>query len=71
MELELEADERVLQSEEEEVEVSKVKNGQKSIRIVMPLSLYEKLKEECQDHGDISKLVRKLIRKHLETLVKV
>jgi hypothetical protein len=51
--------------------VSKVKDGQKSIRIVMPTSLYNQLKEECQDHGDISKLVRRLLKKHLESLVKV
>lgn len=51
-------------------EKSKDKEAQKSIRIVVPLSLYEMVKEECMDHGDISRLVRRLLVKHLEALGK-
>ena len=39
------------------------KSAQKSLRVVLPLSLYEKLKERCHERGDISKVVRSLLRK--------
>lgn len=48
--------------------MSLVKNGQKSIRIVLPEALYNRLKEECPDHGDLSKLVRRLIIKYLKDI---
>ena len=34
---------------------------QKSIRVVMPLSLYKRLREQIHDYGDISRLVRSLL----------
>ena len=40
---------------------------QKSVRVVMPLSMYEALKERCEDYGDLSRIVRKLIREWLKT----
>lgn len=49
--------------------MSILKNGQKSVRVVLPEDLYNQLKKECPDHGDLSKLVRKLIIKHLEGLI--
>jgi hypothetical protein len=48
--------------------MSLVKHGQKSMRVVLPEALYNRLKRECPDHGDISKLIRKLLIKHLEQL---
>lgn len=48
--------------------MSIVKDGQKSVRVVLPEDLYKVLKKECPDHGDLSKLIRKLIIKHLEGL---
>jgi len=45
-----------------------MKEGQKSIRIIMADDLYEALKLECQEHGDVSRLIRRLIKKHLESL---
>jgi hypothetical protein len=48
--------------------MSIVKQGQKSIRVVLPDKIYERLKRECPDYGDMSKLVRKLLIKHLEAL---
>jgi len=41
---------------------------QRSIRIALPEALYEKLKAECLDHGDLSKLVRQLLIKYLNGL---
>ena len=41
---------------------------QHSIRIVIDDNLYARLKEECRDHGDISKLVRKLVTKYLDMM---
>ena len=40
----------------------------KPIRIVIPDELYKRLKAECRDHGDISKLVRKLLVKYLDMM---
>ena len=37
----------------------------KSIRVIMPLELYNELKGRCIDHGDISKLVRRLLKAYL------
>jgi hypothetical protein len=48
--------------------MSLVKEGQKSVRVVLPQSMYDKLKVECPDHGDMSKLIRTLLRKHLRAL---
>ena len=48
--------------------MSLLKDGQKSMRVVLPVEIYNRLKKECPDHGDMSKLVRKLIVKHLEQL---
>jgi hypothetical protein len=47
--------------------VSLLKEGQKSIRVVVPIRLYDRLKEQCVDHGDISRLVRKLLEKWVTT----
>lgn len=41
---------------------------QRSIRIALPHDLYDKLKEECPEHGDLSRLVRDLLIKHLAKL---
>lgn len=38
------------------------------IRIVISQPLYDRLKEQCHDHGDISKLVRKLLSKYLDMM---
>ena len=46
----------------------KDKEPQKSIRVVLPLTLYTKMKVECQDHGEISRLIRKLLIKYLTNL---
>ncbi len=46
----------------------KDKESQKSIRVVLPLTLYTKMKAECQDHGEISRLIRKLLIKYLSNL---
>jgi hypothetical protein len=48
--------------------MSILKEGQKSVRVVLPDDLYALLKKECPDHGDMSKLIRKLLIKHLEGL---
>lgn len=48
--------------------MSIVKDGQKSLRIVLPQELYDRLKKECPDYGDMSKLMRKLLIKYLEDL---
>jgi hypothetical protein len=45
--------------------MSQLKNGQRSVRIVLPDAVYNRLKRECPDHGDLSKLVRRLIIKYL------
>ena len=37
---------------------------QKSLRIVIPLELYSRVKEACPEHGQISQLVRALLLKH-------
>jgi hypothetical protein len=41
---------------------------QRSIRIAMPEELYQELKDECPEHGQISQLIRKLLIKHLKSL---
>ena len=52
---------------EEETNVSgQGPKKQRSIRVALPEVLYEKLKVECQEHGDLSKLVRQLLIKHLK-----
>ena len=51
-----------------EVVMSIIRDGQKSIRIVLPANLYERLKKECPDHGDLSKLIRKLLVKYLQSI---
>ena len=39
------------------------KEFEKSIRVVLPLDLYEEVKERCIDYGDISRVIRHLLRK--------
>ena len=39
------------------------KELEKSIRVVLPLDLYEEVKERCIDYGDISRVIRHLLRK--------
>ena len=38
---------------------------QKSIRIILPLDLYSRLKAKTPDHGMLSQLIRRLIERHL------
>lgn len=38
------------------------KETQKSVRVVLPLQLYNDVKERCIDYGDLSRLVRHLLR---------
>lgn len=38
------------------------KETEKSIRIVLSLPLYNSLKERCGDYGDISRVIRHLLR---------
>jgi hypothetical protein len=38
------------------------KETQKSVRVVLPLELYNKVKERCIDYGDLSRLVRHLLK---------
>ena len=42
------------------------KENSKSLRVVLDLALYEELKSKCIDHGDISRLVRYLLRDWLK-----
>ena len=37
------------------------KQKQKSVRVVLPLSLYNSIKARCNDYGDLSRLVRHLL----------
>jgi hypothetical protein len=39
---------------------------EKSVRIVLPLDLYNELKERCIDYGDISRVVRHLLRRWIK-----
>lgn len=39
---------------------------QKSVRVVLPLAMYEGLKERCFDYGDLSRVVRHLLREWLK-----
>jgi len=41
------------------------KETQKSVRVVMPLDMYEDLKSRCIDYGDMSRVVRHVVRKWL------
>ena len=38
------------------------KDTQKSVRVVMPLEMYNDLKTRCIDYGDMSRVVRHLLR---------
>jgi len=38
------------------------KETQKSVRVVLPLKMYNSLKDRCLDYGDLSRLVRHLLR---------
>lgn len=38
----------------------------KALRVVIDLALYEELKSKCIDHGDISRLIRYLLREWLK-----
>ena len=42
------------------------KETQKSVRVVIPLTLYNEVKERCVDYGDLSKLVRHLLREWIK-----
>ena len=42
------------------------KENSKALRVVLDLALYEELKAKCIDHGDISRLVRFLLREWLK-----
>jgi len=35
---------------------------QKSVRVVMPLDMYNDLKARCIDYGDLSRVIRHLLR---------
>lgn len=48
--------------------MSLLKEGQKSVRIVLSDALYQAVKSECPDHGDLSRLVRNLLKKHLRSI---
>jgi hypothetical protein len=43
--------------------MSLVKENQKSVRVVLNQKLYDDVKARCLDYGDISKIVRHLLRK--------
>ena len=53
---------------EQVAKMSILKDGQKSIRVVLPEHVYERLKNECPSHGDMSKLIRQLLIKYLSSL---
>lgn len=42
------------------------KETEKSIRIVLSLPIYNALKERCGDYGDISRVVRHLLREWIK-----
>lgn len=42
------------------------KETQKSMRVVLPLPLYEAVKARCLNYGDMSKLARHLLREWLK-----
>lgn len=46
--------------------MSIVKNGQKSIRVVLDEGLYQAIKKQYPEHGELSQLVRKLLIKHID-----
>jgi len=42
------------------------KETQKSVRVVLPLTLYDEVKTHCNDYGDISRLVRHSLKAWLK-----
>jgi len=42
------------------------KRPQKSVRVVLPEEMYNRLKRITQDHGDISRIVRSLLRQFIK-----
>ena len=42
------------------------RDTQKSVRVVLPLSLYREFKNKCLDYGDLSRVVRYLLREWLK-----
>ncbi len=42
------------------------KSEQKSVRVVLPLAMYDGLKDRCFDYGDLSRVVRHLLREWLK-----
>lgn len=42
------------------------KPGQKSIRIILDEALYNRFKEVTPDYGDISRIIRKLLRQYVK-----
>ena len=53
---------------ESEVKIHYTNPNEKSIRIILPIELYKKLKLQCPDHGMMSQLVRKLLLTHLQSM---
>jgi len=43
------------------------KETQKSVRVVLPLELYNAVKDKCNDYGDMSRLVRHLLKGWLKS----
>lgn len=44
----------------------KQKKREKSIRIILPEELYARLKAVTPDHGDISRIVRTLLKQYIK-----
>jgi hypothetical protein len=42
------------------------KETQKSVRVVLPLTLYNQIKDRCVDYGDLSRLVRHLLKQWIK-----
>lgn len=42
------------------------KETQKSVRVVLPKKLYDDVKDRCLDYGDLSRVVRHLLKKWLK-----
>jgi hypothetical protein len=41
-------------------------DARKSVRVVLPVDLYNELKDRCVDYGNLSKVVRFLLRKWID-----
>ena len=40
----------------------------KPVRILIPVPLWNRVKDYCPEHGDVSRLIRNLLRKHLNAM---